>query len=134
MGKIVPVISILGKVMYAPELRYTVNGIARCNFKLKQDDGTMVNITAWRELGEQCNEVLSLSDEVSVTGKPYTRAYQDPEGIERTFSSINAIKVYLIDKKVVQGRTAQMIDIMTVSMVSDTSPEDVRIDSSAWMT
>ena len=75
MNKIV----LIGRLVRDPDLRYTQNGTAVCNFTLavesnyKKEDGDrdvdFIKIVAWRKLGETCANHLGKGRLIAVSGK-----------------------------------------------------------------
>lgn len=79
-----------------PEVRYTANGDAVCNFSVassekwkdkatgeQQEHTEWLRCSAWGKLAEICGEYLQKGSLVYVEGKLQTRKFTDKEGVER---------------------------------------------------
>lgn len=91
-----PNITIEGRAVNDPELRFTTSGQAVANFRVaaseskKLDDGTwedgdkiFVNVAVWKEAGEAVAEHIQKGDKVVVTGRLYEREYETSGGEKR---------------------------------------------------
>jgi single-strand DNA-binding protein len=91
-----PNITIEGRAVNDPELRFTTSGQAVANFRVaaseskKLDDGTwedgdkiFVNVAVWKEAGEAVAEHVRKGDKVVVTGRLYEREYETSAGEKR---------------------------------------------------
>lgn len=91
-----PTITIEGRAVADPELRFTPAGVAVANFRVacseskKLDDGTwedgeklFVNVAIWREAAESVAERVTKGAKVTVTGRLYQREYET-NGEKRT--------------------------------------------------
>lgn len=90
-------ITIIGNLAADPELRFTPQGKAVCNFTVmtsrskKNDDGTWDNdidttpwrCTVWEKIAENVAETLTRGTGVIVTGRVKQTTYDDREGIKR---------------------------------------------------
>lgn len=92
-----PTITLEGRAVNDPELRFTGSGQAVANFRVaaseskKRDDGTwedgdklFVNVAVWKEAGEAVAEHVHKGDKVTVTGRLYQREYETSSGEKRT--------------------------------------------------
>lgn len=99
-------ITIVGRLGADPELRFTPSGDAVCNLRVVTDrrykdqsgewqsaDTTWWQITAWRQLGENCAESLSKGDMVIVRGSIKSRDYETNQGEKRTVWEVEAKSV-----------------------------------------
>ena len=88
-----PQISIDGRLVADPELRFTAAGKAACNMRVaasdsKKDDAgnwqtteqVFINITLWEAEGEAAAEHYAKGDRVLVTGRLYQREYDKQDG------------------------------------------------------
>ncbi len=84
-------ITIVGNVGRNPELRYTQNGVAVCDFSVAVNKVTNVNgekrekvtwfkVTAWRQLAELVNQYVQKGRQVMVVGEVSVSAYTDKSG------------------------------------------------------
>lgn len=82
---------VVGNLGRDPELRYTQGGVPVCSFSVavtttsgqadnRQEKTTWFRVSAWRELGERCNQYLAKGRQVMVIGTVETRAYADNAG------------------------------------------------------
>lgn len=83
---------LIGRLGQDPDLRYTTESEAVCNFsvatseKWKDKDGTQNektewhHIVVWGKLAELCNQYLSKGRQVMVEGRLQTRSWDDKEG------------------------------------------------------
>jgi len=94
---------IVGRLGADPELRFTGNGRAVCNFNLatssvwkdkqsgeKKEDTQWHKIVVWGAQAETCSKYLTKGREVFVEGEIRTRNYEDKEGIKRYITEIVA--------------------------------------------
>ena len=85
-----------GDLTRSPELRSTPNGIPVCTFTIavngrKQDEpATFFRITAWRQLGENCNRYLAKGKKVFVSGPVSVSTYTAKDGTTRASMEITA--------------------------------------------
>jgi single-strand DNA-binding protein len=86
---------IMGNVGRDPEIRYTQDGKAVCNFSVavnrgKDDPVIWFRVSAWERLAEVCNEYVTKGMVVQVTGSPRASAYIDQAGQARASLEISA--------------------------------------------
>lgn len=101
---------IIGNLGGDPEIRYTTNGNAVCNFsvatteKWRGQDGQMQEqtewhrVTAWGKLAEICNQYLSKGSRVYIEGKLKTRQYEK-DGITRYTTEIHAAEMKMLGER-----------------------------------
>ena len=91
-------ITVVGNLGNDPELRYTQNGVAFCNFNIAQTprffdrqsndwkDGEPVwlRCTAWRDMAEHIAQSFTKGTRALVTGQLTQRSYEDAEGNRKT--------------------------------------------------
>lgn len=94
---------LLGNLGKDPEIKYTPNGTAVCNFslatteKVKGDDKTEWHrVTAWGKLAENCGEYLSKGKQVYIEGRIQTREWEDRDGEKRYTTEIVAHQVQFL--------------------------------------
>ena len=94
-------VTVVGNLTREPELRYTPSGAAVVKFgmavnrsynnrngdKVEQTD--FFDVTAWRELGENCAESLSVGSRVIVTGRLQQDRWENDSGEKRS-------KIYIV--------------------------------------
>lgn len=90
---------LIGNLTRAPELRVTQSGLAVCSFGLAvnrrrkqegQPDVDFFNVTAWRQLGENCAAYLDKGRKVCVVGQIQIRQYDGKDGTKKTAVDIIA--------------------------------------------
>ena len=87
---------VIGNLTAEPELRSTPNGIPVCTFRIavngrKQDEpATFFRITAWRQLGENCNRYLTKGKKVFVSGPVSVTTYTAKDGTTRASLEVTA--------------------------------------------
>ncbi|MDQ7799397.1 MAG: single-stranded DNA-binding protein [Candidatus Edwardsbacteria bacterium] len=99
-----------GRLTRDPELRYTPNGSAVCNFSLAvnrrhkdqsgrwQDDTTFINVVAWQAVAENVNKYLHKGSPVMVEGRLESRSWETETGQKRTVIEIRADSVRFLEK------------------------------------
>jgi single-strand DNA-binding protein len=99
-------VAVTGNLTDNPEVHFTPNGAAVCNFRLavtpRIKDGDQWNdgetsffrITAWRQLAEHVGDSLSKGDRVIVLGQLRARSWEDKDsGERRTVVEVTAEEV-----------------------------------------
>jgi single-strand DNA-binding protein len=98
-------VTITGNLTDDPEVTFTPNGQAVCNFRLavtprvrdgdtwRDGDTSFFRITAWRQLAEHIGDSLSKGDRVIVQGQLRSRAWETPEGDKRSVVEVTAEEV-----------------------------------------
>jgi single-strand DNA-binding protein len=99
---------LLGHLGADPELRYTQNQTAVCNFRIattdyktdkdgnKQEFTEWHSIVTWQKLAENCGKYLLKGRQVLVEGRLQTRKWQDKEGKDRWTTEIVAEQVKFV--------------------------------------
>ena len=99
----------IGNLTANPELRSTPNGIPVCTFTIavngrKQDEpATFFRVTAWRQLGENCNRYLNKGKKVFVSGPVSVSTYTAKDGTTRASMEITAEDVEFLSPATVGG-------------------------------
>lgn len=102
-------VTVIGNLASDPELRFTPQGKAVCNFvvitsKSKKDeqtgkwesyDQTAWRVTAWEKLGENCMETLAKGFPVLVFGNAVLRKWESSDGKQGVNLEVNAFHVGL---------------------------------------
>lgn len=91
-----PTITIDGRLVADPELRFTQGGKAVCSMRVaasdsKKDDGgnwntteqIFIGVSLWEAEGEAAAEAFRKGDQVLVTGRIYEREYEASNGEKR---------------------------------------------------
>jgi len=99
-----------GRLTRDPELRYTPNGSAVCNFSLAvnrkhkdqagrwQDDTTFINVVAWQATAENVNKFLHKGSPVMVEGRLESRSWETETGQKRSVIEIRADSVRFLER------------------------------------
>lgn len=96
-------ISIIGRLTQDPELRYTANGTAVCEFNIacnRLNEGTdFITCVCWNKQAENLNKYQSKGKLVAIQGRLTTSKYQGNDNKTRykTFISVNELE-YLTPK------------------------------------
>lgn len=109
-----PSITIDGRLVADPELRFTAGGKAVCSLRVaasdskKDDNGNwetteqiFVGVSLWEAEGETAAELFRKGDQVLVTGRIYQREYEASNGEKRTSLEV---KFPTVAKKVTAPR------------------------------
>ncbi|GHU83675.1 single-stranded DNA-binding protein [Clostridia bacterium] len=92
-------IFLIGNLTRDPEMRTTPNGFSVCSFGLAvnrrrkvegQPEVDFFNVTAWRQLGENCAKYLQKGRKVCVVGALQIRTYDAQDGTKRTVVDVEA--------------------------------------------
>lgn len=92
-------LTIIGNLTRDPELRTTGSGITVCNFTVAvnrrksangQQEADFFRVSAWRQLGENCQRYLAKGRKVAVVGPVSVSTYQANDGSTRAQLEINA--------------------------------------------
>ena len=98
-------VAITGNLTDNPEVTFTPNGAAVCNFRLavtprvkdgdqwKDGETSFFRITAWRQLAEHVGDSLGKGDRVIVLGQLRSRSWESPEGERRSVVEVQAEEV-----------------------------------------
>jgi single-strand DNA-binding protein len=102
-------ITIVGYLGRDPELRYTPQGVAVCNFSVAtterrkdqrtgepQDLTTWFRVTLWRRQAEVANQYLSKGKQVYIEGRLRQEEYTDRDGVKRTSLTIDATDIQFL--------------------------------------
>jgi single-strand DNA-binding protein len=98
-------VAITGNLTDDPEVTFTPNGAAVCNFRLavtpriregdqwRDGETSFFRITAWRQLAEHVGDSLGKGDRVIVLGQLRARSWETPEGERRSVVEVTAEEV-----------------------------------------
>ncbi|MBC7075673.1 MAG: single-stranded DNA-binding protein [Syntrophomonadaceae bacterium] len=95
---------LIGRLVQDPELKYTPNGTAVCNFtiavnrKFNRDEADFINIVTWRGLAENCASYLGKGRLAAVEGRLQVRSYETQEGQRRRITEVVADDVRFLDR------------------------------------
>lgn len=104
-------ITLIGRVIGPPELRYTPGGKGVAQFTIAVDrsrgkgsekETDFIPIVTWEKLAEICNQYLDKGKLISIQGRLQTRSYEDKEGNNR-----KAFEVVAHDMQMLSGGQQQ---------------------------
>ena len=107
-------VNISGNLTRDPELRTTSGGVSVCSFGLAvnrrrktegQPDVDFFNVSAWRQMGENCARYLRKGSKACVIGTLQIRTYDAQDGTKRTVVDVEASDVEFLTS-VTQGDRA----------------------------
>ncbi|KUO70174.1 MAG: single-stranded DNA-binding protein [Desulfosporosinus sp. BRH_c37] len=100
---------LIGRLTKDPELRYTPNGIAVCNFTLAIDrnfknaqgerDTDFINCVVYRQLAELCANYLAKGKLAAVDGRIQVRSYTAQDDQKRWVTEVIAENVRFLSPK-----------------------------------
>ena len=102
---------LIGRLGRDPEVRYTPNGDAVCNFSMatseswkdqsgqRQERSEWHNITMYRKLAEIAGQYLKKGSQVYIEGRIQSRKYTSKDGIERTAYEIIGSEMKMLGGK-----------------------------------
>ena len=98
-------VTIVGNLTDDPEVTFTPNGAAVCNFRVavtarikdgegwRDGDTSFYRVTAWRQLAEHIGDSLAKGHRVIIIGQLRARSWETPEGDKRTVVEVEADEV-----------------------------------------
>lgn len=95
-------IVLIGRLTKDPELRYTQNGTAVCNFTLAvnrayvrdgEQEADFVPCQVWGKIAESSAKYLAKGRQAAVDGRLQIRSYEDKEGTRRWVTEVVAERV-----------------------------------------
>ena len=101
----------IGRLGADPTMRYTPAGHAVTSFSVatnrsytngdgeKKAETEWINVVAWRQLAEICNQYLAKGRLVAVVGRLQTRTWEDDAGVKHSRTEVVAQTVRILDKK-----------------------------------
>lgn len=105
MNKII----VMGRIVNAPELKVTPNGVNVCTFRIAVDrkfqakgeekKTDFFNVTAWRATAEFVAKYFAKGRMILVEGEMQTRPYTDKNGNQATWYEIVVSDVYFTGEK-----------------------------------
>jgi single-strand DNA-binding protein len=99
----------IGRLGSQPELRYTPNGNAVCNFSVatnrtytngegeRTQQTEWIRVVTWNKLAETCNRYLGKGRLVAVVGQQQTRSWEGEDGVTRYRTEVVANTVKFLD-------------------------------------
>jgi single-strand DNA-binding protein len=108
-------IILIGRLTKDPELRYTPNGVAVCNFALAVDrnrknaqgekETDFINIQVWQKQAENAANYLSKGKLACVDGRLQIRSYDGQDGQKKYITEVVAENVVYLSPKGGQGQS-----------------------------
>lgn len=98
-------VTIMGRLVRDPELRYTQNQTPVASFSLacerdsKDKTADFIDCTAWRRIAEIINEYMMKGQLIVVTGRIQIRQWTDKDGNKRSAPEINVDNAYFAESK-----------------------------------
>lgn len=103
-----------GRLATDPELKFTANGKAICNFRLAvttgKDTTSFFTVSAWEKLAETAAQYLAKGKTVVVTGRISIREWEGKEGDKRNTVEVNASTIGFDGPKESGGRDSGTVD------------------------
>lgn len=106
-------VCLIGRLTKDPEVRYTQNDTAVCNFTLAVDrpyqkegeekEADFIPVVVWGARGEAAGKYLGKGRRVGVTGRIQTRTWDDDEGKRHYVTEVVADGWYFADDKRKEG-------------------------------
>jgi len=98
-------VTLMGRLVRDPELRYTQNQIPVASFSLACERDTkdkttdFIDCTAWRHTAEFINTYMGRGRLIVVTGRIQIRQWTDKDGNKRSAPEINVDNAYFAESK-----------------------------------
>lgn len=101
---------LIGNLTRDPELQTTNSGVSVCRFSLAvsrrfanaegEREADFINITVWRNQGENCHKYLKKGSKCAVIGRIQTSSYDAPDGSKRYTTDVVADEVEFLGSRV----------------------------------
>ncbi len=113
-------IFIIGNLTRDPEMRTTQSGVSVCSFTVAvnrrraggaeagQTEADFFRVSAWRQLGENCNRFLAKGRKVGVVGTLTLQTYTGNDGQQRASLEVQADEVEFLTPRSEQGEARPM--------------------------
>ena len=102
-------LTIIGNLTRDPELRTTSTGVNVCTFTVavnrrrsansNQPEADFFRVSAWRQLGENCQRYLAKGRKVAVVGAVSVQTYVGNDGTTRASLEVNADDVEFLSSR-----------------------------------
>ena len=104
-------VMLIGNLTRDPEMRYTPQGAAVCNFGIatnssstseggeKKEYVEFHNLVAWNKLAEICSKYLKKGGKVYVEGRLTTQSWQGTDGVKKQRTDIVISDMMMLDRK-----------------------------------
>ena len=108
-------IFIIGNLTRDPEMRTTQSGVSVCSFTVAvnrrrsqnaeagQPEADFFRVSAWRQLGENCNRFLAKGRKVGVVGTLTLQTFTGNDGQQRSSLEVQADEVEFLTPRSEQG-------------------------------
>ena len=107
-------LTIIGNLTRDPETRTTASGITVCSFSVavnrrrgnqqgEQPQADFFRVSAWRQLGENCQKYLAKGRKVCVVGSVTVQTYQGSDGQTRASMEVTAEDVEFLSARNEEG-------------------------------
>ena len=107
-------LTIIGNLTRDPETRTTASGITVCSFSVavnrrrgnqqgEQPQADFFRVSAWRQLGENCQKYLAKGRKVCVVGSVAVQTYQGSDGQTRASMEVTAEDVEFLSARNEEG-------------------------------
>ena len=100
---------LVGRLTKDPELRYTPNGTACCQFSLAVDNGkgkdgeerqaSFPNIVVWDKQAENLAKYQKKGNQIAVDGRLQTRSYENEKRVKVYVTEVLARQIQFLDSK-----------------------------------
>lgn len=127
-------VQIIGNLVRDPETRTTQSGITVCSFTVAvnrrrreghEPEADFFRVSAWRQLGENCQKYLAKGRKVAVSGSVSVSAYKDSSGQARAQLEVTADDVEFLTPK---GEAAAQYEPPTPNAVTSAPSGYVEVD------
>lgn len=109
-------VTLIGRLVADPELRYTQKGAPVCDFRIAssrrwknretnewQEETLFINVVAWRRQAELANDFLKKGSAVLIEGNLRSRQWENTKGEKRTTIEVVARRIQYLDAKQREG-------------------------------
>ena len=96
---------LMGRLTKDPEIRYTQNNRAVCNFTLavnrrfNADEADFINCQAWEKTAEFITKYFGKGNLLAIVGRIQTRTWDDNEGKKRYITEVIVDEAYFTGSK-----------------------------------
>lgn len=129
-------LTIIGNLTRDPELRTTSTGINVCSFTVavnrrrssqnsNQPEADFFRVSAWRQLGENCQKYLAKGRKVAVVGAVSVSSYTANDGSTRFSLDVTADDVEFLSSRSEDGAYAPPASAQPVAPAAETGFQEV---------
>jgi len=128
-------VMLIGNLTRDPELRYTPQGTAVCQFGLATNRDWMTSsgerkeevqfhrVIAWSKLAELCSQLLSKGSKVFVDGRIVYRSFEGKDGLQRNITEVVMDNMIVLSSK----RITRTTDEKSTDSVGADGKEDIPV-------